>query len=255
MVITYLTIQYPCTRQARNKMRKMKKILFVFSVLLISITISAQDLESIVKKNLEATGGKARSAFNTLIAEGSMSQMGMTFELKLLEKKPDKIKISSSYSGLELIQVINGQSGYMVNPMTGSTESIKLTPEQVNQAKGNSLLSNSLENQVKAGTLTLVGSSEIAGEPVYELRNGSGNGETSIYISKKSYYTVAVKLSTTQNGQQYNIEARMKNYTDFSGVMIPVVIETYIDGSLSGSMTYKSIVFDVPIPDSEFEIK
>jgi len=233
----------------------MRRIVLAVVLLTISTSLSAQDLESIIKKNLEITGGSTRSNFKTLVAEGSMSQMGMSLDLKLIEKRPDKMKMITTISGMEIIQMVNGSTGYMVNPMTGSSDPVTLNAEQVTQIRDNSLLSNSLENLFKAGTLSLVGSSEIAGEPVFELKNSSGSGDSYFYISKKSYYTVAMKLSVNQNGQQFNIEARMKDFSDFNGVKIPMVTETYINGTLSGSMTYKSIRFDVPVADSEFELK
>jgi outer membrane lipoprotein-sorting protein len=233
----------------------MKRILLAFSMLLFSIGISAQDLETIIKKNFEATGGKTRASYKTLIAEGSMSQMGMMLDMKLLEKRPDKLKMITTYNGMEIVQMINGTSGYMVNPMTGSAEAINLSPDQVSQIRDNSLLSNSLESLMNSGSLSLTGSSEIAGEPVFELKKSSSMGDAFFYISKNSYYTVAMKLTANQNGQQYNIEARMKDFTDYNGVKVPLTTETYINGTLSGSMTYKSIKFDVPISDSEFEIK
>jgi len=233
----------------------MRRILLASSLLLISFVLSAQELESIIKKNIEATGGKARSAFKTLIAEGTMTQMGTSMELKLIEKKPDKIKMVMTFSGMEIIQLVNGPEGYMVNPMTGSAEPVALNAEQISQIRDNSMLSNSLEQQMARGTLSLIGSSEIGGEPVFELKNTGDMGDSYIYISKKTYYTVAMKLTTSQNGQQYNIEARMKEYKDVNGVMVPMVTETYLNGTLSGSMNYNSIKFDVPIADSEFERK
>lgn len=233
----------------------MRKLFLGLMVSVISVALSAQDLQTIVKKHIEATGGKTLAACKTLAIEGKISQMGMSLDLKMFEKKPDKIKVITTFSGMDMVQVINGNAGYMINPMMGSSDPISLTAEQVAQGKENSTLANLLETQLMAGKLELTGSSDIAGEAAFELKSTSNGMDSFIYISKKSYYTIAVKMTAEQMGQQYNVEMRMKDYTDISGVKMAMTIDTYVNGSLSGTMTYSSIKFDLPIADSEFEIK
>lgn len=233
----------------------MKRVFFSIIALVFSLAVSAQDIQTIVKKNIEATGGKALSGIKTMVVEGSLSQMGMSMDLKILEKRPGKIKMVTAFGGMEILQVINGDAGYMVNPMTGSTGPVSLTADQIAQVRDNSMLSNSLERRLNDGALELTGSSDIAGEAAFEIKTTTEQGDIFTYISKKSYQVIAVKMTASQMGQQMNVEMRMKDYTSNNGVFIPMAIDTYVNGSLSGTLTYNSIRFDVPVDDSEFEIK
>ena len=39
----------------------------------------------------------------------------------MMMKNPNKIKVAYSFNGQEMVSVFDGEKGYMINPMTGSS--------------------------------------------------------------------------------------------------------------------------------------
>ena len=233
----------------------MKKTILTLSIILLGFSLSGQDLATIVKKNFDATGGKKRASAKSIVMEGNLSQMGMSMTVKIYEKKPDKMKLETTFNGMNIVQMVNGDRGMMINPMAGSSDPVALTGEQIEQIRANSVLNNNMNDQLAAGKLELMGTSTFAGEPAFEIKTSTEMGDAFIYISTKSFLTLGTKMTTSQMGQNLNVELRMKDYKDFNGVKIAMTTDTYINGNLSGTMTYTNIKFDEPIPDSVFEIK
>ena len=235
---------------------KMKKVLSAFAIaLIIPVLMSGQDLNEVIKKYSEASGLTKLSGYNSLVVEGNISQMGVSMDMKLMEKRPGKLKMVTILNGMEIVQVINGKTGYTINPMMGSAEPVDLPAEQLAQVENSSMLSNSIENLLNNGKLELVGKSTIAGESVYEIKTISDAGDIFFYISDNTHQLVASKTTVSQMGQQFDVETRMKNIKSYDGVMMPSVSETYVNGALTATVTFNSIKFNVPIPDSEFEKK
>lgn len=234
----------------------MKRIIIALTAaLIIPVLLSGQDLNEVIKKYSDESGLAKLSGYNSMVVEGSINQMGMTMDMKLMEKKPGKLKMVTTFSGMDIVQVINGNTGYTINPMMGSTEPVDLPADQLAQAESSSMLSNNIEKLLNNGSLELTGKSNIGDESAYEIKALTDAGTVFFYISDKTHQLIASKTSVSQGGQQFDVETRMKDIKDYEGVMMPSVSETYVNGALSATVTFKSIKFNVPISDSEFEKK
>jgi hypothetical protein len=64
-----------------------------------------------------------------------------------------------------------------------------------------------------------------------------------------------MKMSIMQMGESMDMELLMGDFTDFNGVIMAKKIETYMNGQHAGVVIYTKFEFDVPVPDSEFELK
>ena len=144
---------------------KMKRtIITLTAALIMPAMLIGQDLNEVIQKYSDAAGLKKLSGYNSLVVEGSASQSGMSMDMKLMEKRPGKLKVVTSFSGMEIIQVINGETGFTINPMMGSAEPVDLPAEQLAQAANSSMLSNTIGNLLSEGKLELLGKSTFAGE-------------------------------------------------------------------------------------------
>ncbi|HUS86553.1 MAG TPA: hypothetical protein VMW76_04860 [Bacteroidales bacterium] len=233
----------------------MKKAIFVIIVFSSVNALNAQDISMIVDNYEKSVGVEKLSSFKTIKITGTMTQMNMTMPILMLEKNPDKIKIVSTINNSELVQVVNGNRGYMINPMMGSTDPIELQAEQIDQIKGNRMLRSSLRDQLGNGRLELVGDETINGRASFKIKSITDAGDVFMLIDKETYYVLATQMTVNQMGMEMSVEMRMSDFTDLQGVIMPMKIETYMGGQFSGSIEYKSIEFDIPIDDSEFAIK
>ncbi len=108
----------------------MKKLIFIMAGLIVMSVISAQSLDEIVKKYTEANKLDKVASLKTIKITANLSVMGMEMPMVMYMKNPNKIKSVTSFNGQDMINVFDGVKGYSVNPMTGSTDPVEMTPEQ-----------------------------------------------------------------------------------------------------------------------------
>ncbi len=116
-----------------------------------------------------------------------MSAMGMEMPMELYVKNPDKIKVVYNFNGKEIISVFDGEKGYMINPMTGSSNPVEFTGEQLKQLQKNNVFNNEVMNYFNKKQLTLAGEENVNGKPAYKLKvTVSGSSPVYMYIDKGS---------------------------------------------------------------------
>ena len=228
----------------------MKKLFFIMSGLIIMSCISAQSLDEIVKKHTAASKLDNVANVKTIKITANMSVMGMDLPMTLWMKNPDKMKSVTSVNGQDMIQVFDGVKGYSVNPMTGSTDPVEMTPDQVKQTQRTSMFHNYLAEALKNGQLSLEGEENVNDKPAFKLKYEADGIINYIDIDKSSYY--AVKTSTTNAGVA--VDSYPTDYTETNGVVIPMKTSTSAQG-MDMVMTFTKVEIDTPMEDSLFTIK
>ncbi len=144
----------------------MKKIILIITAIftMTFTTINAQSLEDIVKKYSSAIKADQLASVATIKITGKMSTMGMEMPMTMYMKNPNKIKVVYSFNGQEMVSAFDGEKGFMVNPMTGSTTPVELTGDQLKQVQNNNVFSNEMLNYFKNGKLTLEGEESVNGQ-------------------------------------------------------------------------------------------
>ena len=116
--------------------------------------------------------------------------------MEMWMKNPNKIKTVTSFNGQDMIQVFDGEKGYMINPMTGSTDPVEMTPDQVKQTLRSNMFQNYMANYLKNGQLTLEGEENVNDKPAFKIKaTVEGGTVIDMFIDKSSY--LLVKTSTT----------------------------------------------------------
>lgn len=115
----------------------MKKLVFVLTGLIAFAVINAQSLDEIVKNYSAAMKSDKLVSVTSLKITGKMSAMGMEMPMVMFMKNPNKIKVIYSFNGQDMVSVFDGEKGYMINPMTGSSDPVELTGDQLKQVLNN----------------------------------------------------------------------------------------------------------------------
>lgn len=229
----------------------MKKLIFIMTGLIMMSVISAQSLEEIVKKYTAANKLDQVANLKTIKITANMSMMGMEMPMVLMMKNPNKIKSVTTFNGQEMIQVYDGEKGWVVSPMTGSTDPVEMTPEQVKQTLRSSMFQNYMVNYLKNGQLALAGEENVKDKPAYKLKaTVEGGTVIDMFIDKSSY--LLVKTSTTASGM--TMESYPSDYTDTNGFMIPMKTTTSAQG-MDILINFTKVEVDIPMEDSLFTIK
>ncbi|MBE0668689.1 MAG: hypothetical protein IH593_13595, partial [Bacteroidales bacterium] len=76
----------------------MRKLLVLVPALLLASFCSGQTLDEIINKNYSALGSEKLEKASTIYLEGRANQMGMEMPIVILIKKPDKVKVVTTYN-------------------------------------------------------------------------------------------------------------------------------------------------------------
>lgn len=233
----------------------MKKLLVILVSLIATGTLCAQNLDTVIEMHLEAVNAEKLSTYKSLIIKGNISIQGMQLDMEMYEKAPDKIKSVSNFNGMDMIQVVNGDRGYMINPMMGTNEPVALTADQIAAVKNSSMLNTSVLNAYKEGNMVMEGEETVAGKPAFKIKITAPEATRYIFVDKETYYVTQVKMTVSQMGVDYSVEMRMSNFVNTDGVIMARTIDTFMNGQPAGKAVYEKIEFNKEIDDSVFEIK
>jgi outer membrane lipoprotein-sorting protein len=233
----------------------MKKSIILLAALLVASVCSAQSLDEIVNKYYAANGTENLEKATTLSMEGRVSQMGVEMPMNIMVKKPDKVRMVITYSGMEIITTFDGEKGYMVNPLAGMAEPMEIPAEQLSGVQEYNMFRDNLLESFKAGRLKLEGEEAVDGKPAYKLIVTDEAGKpTTVFIDKESFLTVKSVATVEQMGQVMEVESYMKEYMEVGGAKFVKVVTQMVNGMELGGMTVDKVELDKELDDSLFKL-
>lgn len=234
----------------------MKKLLVLATAILMASVCGAQTLDEIINKNYSALGAETLEKAKTIYMEGRASQMGMEMPMVMQMKQPDKVRVVTTFNGMDIILAYDGVKGYMINPMTGANDPVELPQEQLGDVQRYNMFHNQLLDQFRAGKLKLLGEEDVNGQPAFKIETAAEEGKPSyIFIDKVSSMIVKTVATVNQMGQDYEVETYTKEYMDVSGIKFPKVTTSFVNGMEAGGMTFDKVEIDREMDDSIFTLK
>ncbi len=234
----------------------MKKLILLLTAVALVYITNAQSLDDIVKQYSAAIHSDKLASIKTIKITGKMSAMGMEMPMVMFMKNPNKIKVTYSFNGLDMVSVFDGEKGYTMNPMTGSTEPVELTGEQLKQVQNNNAFRNELMIYYKNNQVTSEGVEDVNGNPANKLKITPENGNPIyMFLDKKTGLIVKTSTTVEQMGTSMNVDSYMTDYTDTKGVMMPKKTTAMANGMEAATITFDLIEVDVPMEDSLFKLK
>jgi outer membrane lipoprotein-sorting protein len=233
----------------------MKKLLLTTACLLAVIIINAQSLEDIINKYTVANKLDKISEFKTIKITAKTSMMGMEMPMVIWMKNPNKIKTVTSFNGQDIIQAFDGEKGYMINPMAGSSDAVEMTAEQIKDVVRNNIFQNYMVNYLKNGKLALEGEDNVNGKPAFKVKADlDDTNKAYMYIDKSSFLLLKTVADVSQGGMAVTVESYPTDYTETNGVLLPMKTTTTASG-MEIVTTFTKVEVDIPIEDSIFKIK
>jgi hypothetical protein len=233
----------------------MKKLLFVLSGLIAVTVINAQSLDEIVKNYSSAMKTDKMANVTSIKITGKMSAMGMEMPMVMFMKNPNKIKVTYSFNGQDMVSVFDGEKGYMINPMTGSSTPVELTGEQLKQVQNNNAFKNELLSYFKDGKLTLEGQENVNDKPAFKLKATAGTTPIYMFLDKGSYMLVKTSTTVDQMGTSMNVDSYMTDYVDIDGVVMPKKTTAMANGMEAAVISFDKIEVNIPMEDAVFKVK
>ena len=112
-----------------------------------------------------------------------------------------------------------------------------------------------MANYLKNGQLALAGEENVNDKPAYKIKaTVEGGLVIDMFIDKSSYFLVKTSTTTEMNGMTVTMDSYPSDYTETSGIMIPMKTSTSAQG-MDIIINFTKVEVDVPMEDSFFKIK
>lgn len=232
------------------------------ALLLLAATsfASAQTVDELIAKNIEAKGGMAAiKAIDTLKLEGTMRVGGGGFSLDLgfvqMTKRGGKTRGEASLQGLTAVSAYDGKDAWQIQPFQGRKDPEKLA---VDQAKGLAQQAEIdgplIDYRAKGHKIEYLGMEDVDGTPAHKLQVLRADGDTQyIYLDPDYFLEIRIITRTSVRGVEFEQESDVGNYEKVAGVYIPFSMETGAKGQPKGqNITVTKAEANVEIDDALF---
>lgn len=218
------------------------------------LLLSAQDVNEILDQHFEAIGQEHLLKAKSIEATGKAMQMGMEFPFTMINKRPDKLKLIIEVQGSQIVQTVNGESVWAVNPMTGSSDPIDLTGPEADGLKENADMDGQLWKwEEKGHQLELEGTEDVDGTESYVLKLTKKNGNIDyFYIDTDSYLILKGRSKTMMQGSEIETETLLSNYQEVEGFVMPFNTEQQMNGQTMITIMIEDVQVNQEVDDATF---
>jgi len=227
------------------------KCLF-FTILAFSILqVSAQSVDDVINKNIEAMGGKDKIAtLKSVKMTGGMSVQGTDVSLTLTKLHMAGLRMDIEVMGTSNYQLANNTKGWTFMPVSGMASPQEMDPDQYKASSNQMDVQGSLFNYKDKGTtVELAGKEMVDSSEAYKIKATFKNGEsTNYFIDAKTNRIVKTSGKRTINGQEIDVET---TYTDYKQNADGYWF-AYSTTNLQGTIVYDKIETNVPVDEKIF---
>lgn len=187
----------------------------------------AQSLNDVLEKHFAAVGQEKLTSVKTYSVKATVKQMGMEIPMDMKMKRPNKFRMEMEMQGQKMIQVYDGEKGWMIAPWV-SSEPQDLSGPQLDQAMSQANIDGELYNYAEKGaSATLIGKVNVEGSPMFNIKlTGKDGTEKNYFIDAGSYLIRKVKAKVSAQGQEIEVEQTLNNYKNIDGIMMATSIES-----------------------------
>ncbi|TDB65885.1 outer membrane lipoprotein-sorting protein [Arundinibacter roseus] len=226
----------------------------VLGLILHVLSAKAQNVDEIFSKHISAMGGEKYTGLKSVKIEATAQVMGMDLPSTTTIMQGRGLRSETTVQGMAIVQGIDGNSGWMINPMTGQTGAVALPEEQVKMSAGQLDLTGLYQYKEKGHTAEYVGEETLEGAAVYVVKVTMANGGIAThYISKDTYYILKSAVKVSVQGQDVEVKSSFSDFKQVDGVTFPFSSEIE-SPAMPGVMTMlvKSVQVNPSIDESIF---
>ncbi len=203
----------------------LKKLAYLLICLFLTSAYSnAQTVDEIINKSIKALGGlEAYQNLKSIYVNAEVNSMGFTIPISITQKGKSFF-IEQSLMGQVMKIGYDGTDGWMINPMSGSSEPQKIDSTQLEQFRQqNDITKNPvLKFKEEGSNFELLGIEKVEDVKAYKIKSISKeNDEKILFINSENYLPIKlVSLKGEETG-----EVLLKDYKDIGGMKMFHLIE------------------------------
>ncbi len=239
--------------------------------------------EQVIEKNVAARGGlQAWRAVQTLSMSGKVDaggnksptlsvqgvrtggvqlpkrpaeQVRLPFRLEL--KRGRKSRLELDFSAKTAVQVYDGTNGWKLRPFLNRHEVETFAPDEMKAVALQSDLDGPLMDYAAKGTkVELEGTDKVeGGNDTYRLKLTFKNGQTQhLWVDAKTFLETKIEGTPRRlDGKYHAVEIYYRDYRTVSGLMMPYVMETKVQGvKQTEKIEIENVAVNPRVEDSRF---
>lgn len=227
-------------------------VLFLFGLCLFSET-----LEEVLAKNYQTRGGLEKlKAIKSIRIKGKLVQgmMNMDMPLELWYKKPDKLRLESTFQGRKIVQGYDGKVVWWIMPFLGTDDAQEMPKEQAKDVKDIvDSMDPLIDYKERGHTLELIGKEDMEGTEVYKLKMTKKNKEEEFYyLDVDSGIELKMSKYMKRGENEILMETYFGDYKEVDGIMMAFQMETKANEQTAANMTFNEIKFNETMDDQLF---
>lgn len=238
--------------------RRILALVFSLAVA-FCLEASAQTVDDIIKKNIEAHGGLQKiKAVKSLKVTGKVLPTGLGQEIPIVvqQKRPNLVRVDATFQGKTQTQAYDGAMGWKIDPFQGSSEPEKVAGEELKDIQEQADMDGSMiDYKEKGHTVELLGKEDLEGTPVYKIKLTLKNGDVRyMYLDAGNYLELKITSKRQISGGEVELENYMSNYKPVNGVLMAHSIENKVKGQTVSQITFDKVEVDAQIDDAIFKM-
>jgi outer membrane lipoprotein-sorting protein len=232
----------------------MTVLMAAMGLALVASRVSAQTVDEIVARNIQAKGGAEKiKAVQSMKQASHIKIQGMSATMTTYFKRPNLSRQEMSIAGAQIIAAFDGTTAWGINPMAGQTTPQPLPGASAEQARREADFDPPLLDYKTKGTkVEFVGTEPAGGGKSYlHLTVTDKQGTvTQVYLDS----TTALEAKIVAQGPTGPIETALSDYRDVNGLKLPFAIKTTTGGVVAADVVVDSIQFNVDMPATLFSM-
>lgn len=235
-----------------------KQLITLFALAAIPTLSLAQTADEILDKHVAALGGADKVAgLKTMDLEQTMSVMGMDMTSKSTYIVGKSVRNDISVMGQQITNVVNGDSGWMINPMAGGSTAQDLPADAVKMAKSTTEPQALQLAYLKTDKVPyeLVGKEKYGDKDAFNLKVTRPEGVYNYYVDAANYQLLGYKANVSMGGQSGETTAKFSNYKSVDGINLPYTSEVtspMVPGGASITATTTKVTLNSTVDPSVF---
>jgi hypothetical protein len=226
---------------------------------MIAVAGSAQTVDEVIAKNIEAKGGLAKlKAVQSIRITGSVEFNGVQADMVQVLKRPHKMRREITLQGMTMVQAYDGQNGWQIIPFTGKKDPEPMSADDLRTIDEQTDMDGTLVDYKQKGhKVELIGKEKIEGTDVYHLKVTMKNGDVrDMYLDADSFLEIKSKGKTTRRGTEMDVDATIGDYKEVEGLMLPFSMEQHFAGAPGGGqkITIQKVELNVPEDEAQFRM-
>ena len=223
----------------------------------LAVPATAQTVDEIIAKSLEARGGLERlKAIQSIRMSGRVSAGDQKARIVIEVKRPARIRIDTTVDGARAVQAFDGKTAWSLSPLGGGR------PEELPAEAARAMAEDFdidgplVDYRAKGHEVEIVGQTRVEGRQAFEIKvTRKTGGVEHHFIDVSSDLPVRVETQRIVRGIDVGGESEMGDYREAGGFRWPFSIRSGARGRPERqTLTVETIEINPVLDDARFRM-